>query len=163
VSGAGGEQASASNLLSHGGFFPNGAGGLMVGMALIMFSFGGLELVGITAAESEDATKVIPMAINQVLYQIILVLVVVLGLLLSLYPWDSLVETLTSGDGPYARSPFVQMFSLIGSDTAAHVLNFVVLTAALSVYNSGVYANSRMLYGLAEQRDAPRIFLKLSR
>ncbi len=163
VSGAGGEQASVSNLWSHGGFFPNGAGGLMVVMAVIMFSFGGLELVGITAAEAENPTKVIPKAINQVVYRILLFYVVALGILLSLYPWDSLVETLTSGDDPYARSPFVQIFSLIGSDTAAHVLNFVVLTAALSVYNSGVYANSRMLYGLAEQRDAPRIFLKLSR
>ncbi|MFA5677224.1 MAG: amino acid permease [Pseudomonas sp.] len=163
ISGAGGEQASVSNLWSHGGFFPNGVGGLVVVMAVIMFSFGGLELVGITAAEAENPRKSIPRAINQVVYRILLFYILALGVLLSLYPWDSLVETLTMGDDPYARSPFVQIFSLIGSDTAAHVLNFVVLTAALSVYNSGVYCNSRMLYGLAEQGDAPRIFLKLSR
>ncbi len=163
VSGAGGEQASVSNLWSHGGFFPNGVGGLVLVMAVIMFSFGGLELVGITAAEAQNPQKVIPKAINQVVYRILLFYIVALGILLSLYPWDSLVETLTSGNDPYARSPFVQIFSLIGSDTAAHVLNFVVLTAALSVYNSGVYCNSRMLYGLAEQNDAPRMFLKLSR
>ncbi|EZQ19731.1 aromatic amino acid transporter [Halopseudomonas bauzanensis] len=163
VSGAGGEQASVSNLWAHGGFFPNGIGGLVVVMAVIMFSFGGLELVGITAAEAENPSKVIPKAINQVVYRILLFYIFALGILLSLYPWDSLVETLTSGTDPYARSPFVQIFSLIGSDTAAHVLNFVVLTAALSVYNSGVYCNSRMLYGLAEQGNAPRAFLKLSR
>ncbi|HIZ49601.1 MAG TPA: amino acid permease [Candidatus Pseudomonas excrementavium] len=162
VSGAGGEQASVSNLWSHGGFFPNGIGGLVVVMAVIMFSFGGLELVGITAAEAENPRQVIPKAINQVVYRILLFYIFALGILLSLYPWDSLVETLTSGTDPYARSPFVQIFSLIGSDTAAHVLNFVVLTAALSVYNSGVYCNSRMLYGLAEQGNAPRAFLKLS-
>ena len=163
VSGAGGEQASVSNLWAHGGFFPNGVGGLVVVMAVIMFSFGGLELVGITAAEAENPRKSIPKAINQVVYRILLFYILALGVLLSLYPWDSLVETLTMGDDPYARSPFVQIFSLIGSDTAAHVLNFVVLTAALSVYNSGVYCNSRMLYGLAEQGNAPRVFLKLSR
>lgn len=163
VSGAGGEQASVSNLWAHGGFFPNGVGGLVVVMAVIMFSFGGLELVGITAAEAENPRKSIPKAINQVVYRILLFYILALGVLLSLYPWDSLVQTLTMGDDPYARSPFVQIFSLIGSDTAAHILNFVVLTAALSVYNSGVYANSRMLYGLAEQGDAPRVFLKLSR
>lgn len=163
VSGAGGEQASVSNLWRHGGFFPNGVGGLVLVMAVIMFSFGGLELVGITAAEAENPRQVIPKAINQVVYRILLFYIFALGILLSLYPWDSLVETLTSGADPYARSPFVQIFSLIGSDTAAHVLNFVVLTAALSVYNSGVYCNSRMLYGLAEQGDAPRLFLRLNR
>lgn len=163
VSGAGGEQASVTNLWAHGGFFPNGIGGLVVVMAVIMFSFGGLELVGITAAEAENPRKSIPRAINQVVYRILLFYILALGVLLSLYPWDVLVQTLTMGDDPYARSPFVQIFSLIGSDTAAHVLNFVVLTAALSVYNSGVYCNSRMLYGLAEQGNAPRMFLKLSR
>lgn len=163
VSGAGGEQASVTNLWAHGGFFPNGVSGLVVVMAVIMFSFGGLELVGITAAEAQNPRKSIPRAINQVVYRILLFYILALGVLLSLYPWDSLVQTLTMGDDPYARSPFVQIFSLIGSDTAAHVLNFVVLTAALSVYNSGVYCNSRMLYGLAEQGDAPRMFLKLSR
>lgn len=163
VSGAGGEQASVSNLWTHGGFFPNGIGGLVAVMAVLMFSFGGLELVGITAAEAENPRKSIPNAINQVVYRILLFYILALGVLLSLYPWDSLVQTLTSGDDAYARSPFVQIFSLIGSDTAAHVLNFVVLTAALSVYNSGVYCNSRMLYGLAEQGDAPRLFLRLNR
>ena len=163
ASGAGGEQASVSNLWTHGGFFPHGIGGLVAVMAVLMFSFGGLELVGITAAEAENPRKSIPKAINQVVYRILLFYILALGVLLSLYPWDSLVQTLTSGDDAYARSPFVQIFSLIGSDTAAHVLNFVVLTAALSVYNSGVYCNSRMLYGLAEQGDAPRLFLRLNR
>lgn len=163
TSGRGGEQASVTNLWSHGGFFPNGVSGLVVVMAVIMFSFGGLELVGITAAEAQDPPKVIPKAINQVVYRILLFYVLALGVLLSLHPWDALAETLSVGGDPYSKSPFVQIFALIGSDTAAHVLNFVVLTAALSVYNSGVYCNSRMLYGMAEQGDAPRAMLKLSR
>nr|WP_288356158.1 amino acid permease [uncultured Pseudomonas sp.] len=162
-SGAGGEQASISNLWSHGGFFPNGISGLVMMMAIIMFSFGGLELVGITAAEADQPKTVIPKAINQVVYRILIFYIGALTVLLSLHPWDDLVATLTAGGDSYGSSPFVQIFSLIGSDTAAHLLNFVVLTAALSVYNSGVYCNSRMLYGLAEQGNAPKRLLKVDK
>ena len=161
-SGTGGPQASVSNLWSHGGFFPNGGMGLLMSMAFIMFSFGGLELVGITAAEANEPRKVIPKAINQVVYRILIFYVGALTVLLSLYPWDQLLQTLGASGDAYSGSPFVQIFSLIGNDTAAHILNFVVLTAALSVYNSGVYCNSRMLFGLAEQGDAPKALMKLN-
>ena len=162
-SGTGGPQASVSNLWSHGGFFPNGGMGLLMSMAFIMFSFGGLELVGITAAEASEPRKVIPKAINQVVYRILIFYVGALTVLLSLYPWDQLLQTLGASGDAYSGSPFVQIFSLIGNDTAAHILNFVVLTAALSVYNSGVYCNSRMLFGLAEQGDAPKALMKLNK
>lgn len=162
-SGKGGEQASFTNLWSHGGFFPNGVSGMIMALAIIMFSFGGLELVGITAAEASNPKTVIPKAINQVVYRILIFYIGALSVLLALYPWDSLLETLGSAGDAYSSSPFVQIFSLIGSDTAAHILNFVVLTAALSVYNSGVYCNSRMLYGLAEQGDAPRVLMTVNR
>ncbi|MCM2320919.1 MAG: amino acid permease, partial [Pseudomonas sp.] len=135
VSGAGGEQAQVSNLWAHGGFFPNGVSGLVMALAFIMFSFGGLELVGITAAEAAEPRKVIPKAINQVVYRILIFYVGALSVLLCLYPWDQLLETLNAAGDPYSSSPFVQIFSLLGSDAAAHILNFVVLTAALSVYN----------------------------
>ncbi|PKM09200.1 MAG: aromatic amino acid transporter AroP, partial [Gammaproteobacteria bacterium HGW-Gammaproteobacteria-7] len=72
VSGKGGEQASISNLWSHGGFFPNGFSGMLLALAIIMFSFGGLELVGITAAEAAEPKTVIPKAINQVVYRILI-------------------------------------------------------------------------------------------
>eukprot|EP01132_Coremiostelium_polycephalum_P018315 gene18315-21845_t len=162
-SGTGGPQASVSNLWSHGGFFPNGGMGLLMSMAFIMFSFCGLELVGITAAEASEPRKVIPKAINQVVYRILIFYVGALTVLLSLYPWDQLLQTLGASGDAYSGSPFVQIFSLIGNDTAAHILNFVVLTAALSVYNSGVYCNSRMLFGLAEQGDAPKALMKLNK
>ena len=162
-SGTGGPQASISNLWDHGGFFPNGGMGLLMAMAFIMFSFGGLELVGITAAEASEPRKVIPKAINQVVYRILIFYVGALTVLLSLYPWDQLLQTLGASGDAYSGSPFVQIFSLIGNDTAAHILNFVVLTAALSVYNSGVYCNSRMLFGLAEQGDAPKALMKLNK
>ena len=151
-SGSGGPQASVSNLWAHGGFFPNGVSGLVMAMAIIMFSFGGLELVGITAAEADNPQKSIPKATNQVIYRILIFYIGSLAILLSLYPWGKVVE---------GGSPFVQIFHALNSNLVATVLNFVVLTAALSVYNSGVYCNSRMLYGLAQQGNGPKSLLKV--
>ena len=91
VGGGGGPQASVSNLWDRGGFFPNGLSGLVMTLAIIMFSFGGLELVGITAAEASEPRKVIPKAINQVIYRILIFYIGALAVLLSLYPWDQLV------------------------------------------------------------------------
>ncbi|WP_244830981.1 amino acid permease [Caballeronia sp. TF1N1] len=153
ISGHAGPQASVTNLWKLGGFFPYGVSGLVMSMAVIMFSFGGLELVGITAAEAEDPSRSIPRATNQVIYRILIFYIGALGVLLSLYPWDKVV---TGG------SPFVLIFREMNSGLVANVLNVIVLTAALSVYNSGVYANSRMLYGLAQQGNAPRALLRVS-
>ena len=119
--------------------------------------------MGITAAEASEPRKVIPKAINQVIYRILIFYIGALAVLLSLYPWDQLVETINASGDDYSGSPFVQIFSLIGSGTAANILNFVVLTAALSVYNSGVCCNSRMLYGLAAQGDAPKVLMSVDR
>jgi len=156
VSGHGGPQAAVSNLWQHGGFFPNGASGLVMALATIMFSFGGLEMLGFTAAEADQPKTVIPKAINQVIYRILIFYIGALVVLLSLIPWDSLLANLNASGDAYSGSPFVQVFSMLGSNTAAHILNFVVLTAALSVYNSGTYCNARMLFGMAEQGDAPK-------
>ena len=161
VSGHGGPQASVSNLWAHGGFFPNGVKGLVMALAIIMFSFGGLEMLGFTAAEADQPKTVIPKAINQVIYRILIFYIGALVVLLSLTPWDGLVQSLTNSGDAYSASPFVQVFSMLGSSTAAQVLNFVVLTAALSVYNSGTYCNSRMLLGMAEQGDAPKALAKV--
>ncbi|KRW59851.1 amino acid permease [Pseudomonas sp. TTU2014-080ASC] len=162
-SGAGGEQATVTNLWSHGGFFPNGIMGLVLAMTFIMFSFGGLEMLGFTAAEAENPKKVIPKAINQVIWRILIFYIGALVVLLSLSPWDSLLQSISSAGDDYSGSPFVKIFSLIGHDAAAHILNFVVLTAAISVYNSGTYCNGRMLLGLAEQGDAPRVLAKVDK
>lgn len=146
ISGKGGPQASVSNLWQYVGFFPNGIAGLVMAMAVIMFSFGGLELVGITAAEAENPTQSIPKATNQVVYRILIFYIGSLFVLLSLYPWINVVS---------GESPFVLIFHDIGDKFVSNCLNIVVLIAALSVYNSGVYSNSRMLYGLAKQGNAP--------
>ena len=154
LSGAGGPQASISNLWAQGGFLPHGWSGLIMSLAIIMFSFGGLELVGITAAEADDPRKSIPRAVNQVIYRILIFYVGALAVLLALYPWNQLAE---------GGSPFVLIFSALGSDITANILNIVVLTAALSVYNSSVYCNSRMLHGLAQQGNAPRFLMKVDK
>lgn len=154
ASGDAGPQASVANLWQHGGFFPNGWQGLVMAMAVIMFSFGGLELVGITAAEADDPSTTIPRATNQAIYRILIFYIGALGILLSLYPWQNVV---TGG------SPFVLIFHALDSNLVATALNVVVLTAALSVYNSGVYCNTRMLFGLAKQGNAPRALLRLNR
>ncbi|AKJ41443.1 amino acid permease [Pragia fontium] len=151
ITGTGGPDASIDNLWSQGGFMPFGTEGLIMATAIIMFSFGGLELIGITAAEADNPEKTIPKAINQVLYRILIFYIGSLVVLLSLYPWTKVVE---------GGSPFVMIFHDLNSTVVATALNIVVLTAALSVYNSCVYSNSRMLYGLALQKNAPASLAK---
>lgn len=175
-SGSGGEQASIKNLWNDGGFFPKGLfstdakggfQGLFAALALIMFSFGGLELIGITAAEAENPEKTIPKATNQVIYRILIFYVGALIILFALSPWKNITTD---------SSPFVMVFetlkgfqfNLFGktiyfTSIIANVLNLIVLTAALSVYNSCVYSNSRMLYGLAQQGNAPAFLSKLNK
>lgn len=149
--------ASVTNLWTHGGFFPNGFEGLFFMLAFLMFAFGGIELIGMAAAEAENPEKTIPKAINQVVFRILLFYVGSLTILLSLVPWDQLQL------GGLDKSPFVMIFSQLGIGWAAHLLNFIILTAALSVYNSGMYANSRMLYSLAVQGNAPKVFAKTNK
>ncbi|AKC31919.1 amino acid permease [Candidatus Pantoea carbekii] len=154
VSGNGGPQASIKNLWNQGGFMPNGINGLIMMMAIIMFSFGGLELVGITAAEASNPEDSIPKATNQVLWRVLIFYIGSLVVLLSLMPWTRITDT---------TSPFVLIFHELGDSLAANALNLVILTAALSVYNSAVYCNSRILFGLAKQGNAPKILMKLDR
>ncbi len=149
-----GENTSVSNLWEHGGFLPNGMVGLLLSLVPVMFSFGGIELIGITAGEADNPKKSIPKAINQVMWRILIFYVGALTVLMILYPWNQV-----GSDG----SPFVMIFSKIGIPAAATILNVVVLTAALSVYNSGVYSNGRMLYSLALQGNAPKVFGKLNK
>lgn len=176
ISGTGGEHATIHNLYNDGGFFPKGFfekttdgsfQGLLAAMALIMFSFGGLELIGITAAEAENPEKNIPKATNQVIYRILIFYVGALVILFALSPWQQITTD---------SSPFVMVFQnlngmefeLFGNkifftSLIANVLNLIVLTAALSVYNSSVYSNSRMLYGLSDQGNAPKFLMKLNK
>ena len=151
--GVGGKATGFSNLWAHGGFMPNGSWGFILSLVLVMFSFGGIELIGITAGEAENPKKSIPKAINQVMWRILIFYVGALSVLMIIYPWNKV---------GMEGSPFVEIFSKMGIPAAATILNIVVLTAALSVYNSGIYSNARMLYSLAQQGNAPSLFKKIN-
>ena len=152
-----------SNLWTQGGFLPNGFKGLFMAFAFIMFAFGGVEMLGFAAAETEEPRKVIPKAINQLIVRVLLFYVGSMAVLLSLTPWTDLVAQLKAGGGTYSSSPFVLVFSGMGEHLAAHMLNFVILTATLSVYNSMVYSSSRLLYGMAQEGNAPKSLAEVNK
>ncbi len=143
-----------SNLWAHGGFMPNGVGGLIASFAVVMFAFGGIEIIGITAGEAKDPQRVIPKAINAVPLRILLFYVLTLFVLMAIYPWPQIGSQ---------GSPFVQIFSNLGIGSAATILNIVVISAAISAINSDIFGAGRMMYGLAQQGQAPKGFAQLSR
>ncbi|MBK0004721.1 D-serine/D-alanine/glycine transporter [Erwinia sp. S38] len=149
----GGGTASLSNIWDHGGMFPKGLSGFFAGFQIAVFAFVGIELVGTAAAETHDPKKVLPRAINAIPLRIIMFYVLALMVIMAVTPWNQVVAD---------RSPFVEMFVLIGLPAAASIVNFVVLTSAASSANSGIFSTSRMLYGLSQQGVAHRRFGVLS-
>lgn len=143
--------AGLSNLFSHGGMVPNGLWGFLASFTIVMFAFGGIEIIGITAGEAQNPTRAIPKAINSVPVRILLFYVLTLGVIMCLQPWTEI-------DG--ASSPFVSVFDVIGIPAAAHVLNFVIITAALSAINADIFGAGRMLHGLAKKGHAPQSFTR---
>ena len=141
------------NLWTNGGFMPNGVGGVIASFAVVMFAFGGIEIIGITAGEARNPERVIPRAINAVPLRILLFYILTLGVLMALYPWQGIGSQ---------GSPFVQIFKQLGIGSAAVILNIVVISAALSAINSDIFGAGRMLYGMATQGQAPRGFASLS-
>ena len=154
ATGTAGSQAGISNLWALGGFFPFGVEGLVMAMAVIIFAFGGIELFGITAAEARDPDKTLPKAVNQIIYRILIFYIATLFVLFALFPWNQMAE---------GGSPFVMVFASLDSQGVATMLNFVILTAAVSVYNGTSYCSSRMLLGLAQQGNAPKFLKKINK
>ena len=120
--------------------------GFVAGFQIAVFAFVGIELVGTTAAEAKDPEKNLPKAINSIPIRVLLFYVGALIILMSVTPWTQFQA---------GHSPFIAMFSLAGLGAAATVVNLVVLTSAMSSANSGIYSTSRMVYGLAQEGDAP--------
>ncbi|QUG43747.1 amino acid permease [Psychrobacillus sp. INOP01] len=143
-----------SNLWSNGGFAPNGVTGVFMSLQMVMFAYLGVEMIGVTAGEAKNPKTVIPRAINTVFWRILLFYVGALFVIMSIYPWNEI-----GANG----SPFVLMFEKIGIGPAAGIINFVVLTAALSSCNSGIFSTGRMLFNLAQQKQAPNSFSKISK
>jgi D-serine/D-alanine/glycine transporter len=151
---ADGVKASLSHIVQRESILPFGIAGFLSGFQIAVFAFVGIELVGTTAAETQDPQQALPRAINSIPIRILLFYVGALLCIIAVSSWSHI-----SPD----KSPFVEMFSLIGLPAAASLVNFVVATSALSSANSGVFATSRMLYGLAVEKDAHPGFAKLSK
>ena len=143
--------ASFGNLIHHGGMFPHGAAGFLMSFQIAVYSFIGIELIGVTAGETKNPEKTIPKAINNVPIRILLFYIGGLLVIMSVIPWFKVDPD---------SSPFVKLFTLIGVPFAAGIVNFVVLTAAASATNSGIYSNSRILFGLAKQGLGPKALTK---
>lgn len=145
--------ASFSNLYDNG-VFTHGAYGFLMSFQMAVYSFIGIELIGVTAGETKNPQVSIPRAVNSVPIRILLFYIGSLIVIMSITPWNHI-----SAD----KSPFVQVFALIGIPFAASAINFVVLTAAASATNSGIFSDSRMLFGLAEDKQAPAIMGKTNK
>ncbi|MEJ9232467.1 amino acid permease [Peribacillus butanolivorans] len=152
--GNGGIATGISNLWEHGGFFPNGITGVLMSLQMVMFAYLGIEMIGITAGEVKNPEKTLSRAIDTVFLRILIFYVGALFVIMSIYPWT---EIGTQG------SPFVLTFEKIGIPAAAGIINFVVLTAALSSCNGGIFSTARMLFNLAENGEAPKAYSKLNK
>ena len=149
-----GKPIGFSNLWSHGGFFTGGVKGFFFSMAIIAGSYEGIELIGISAGEVANPQEAIVKSVKSVLWRILIFYVGAIFVIVTIYPWNQLSNI---------GSPFVETFTKVGITAAAGIINFVVLTAALSGANSGIYSSSRMLFKLAHEGEAPNTFGKLSK
>jgi D-serine/D-alanine/glycine transporter len=149
-----GDRATIENLWNDGGFFPTGFMGVVSGFQIAFFAFVGVELVGSAAAETANPRRTLPRAINAVPLRVAIFYIGALLAILTVVPWRRFAG---------GESPFVMMFSLAGFAAAASIVNFVVITAAASSANSGVFSTGRMLFGLAEEGSAPAVFGRLNR
>ncbi|MBW4718413.1 amino acid permease [Saccharothrix sp. SC076] len=136
---------------AHGGFLPNGLGGLVLALTVATFSYGGVEGVAMTAAESRRPERDLPRAARRVVLRLALFYVLANGLIVAIVPW-----TRSAAAEGVAQSPFVELFGSIGLPAAAGVMNFVVLTAALSAANTTLYLGARTVHSLALDGYAPR-------
>lgn len=152
--GNGWQPIGLSNLYSHGGFFPGGLKGFLFALCLVTAAYQGVEMVGITAGEAENPKYTLRKAIKNIVWRILIFYVGAVFVMVTLYPWNEVGQT---------GSPFVLTFAKVGILAAAGIINFVVLTAAMSGCNSGIYSAGRMLYTLADNGQAPAFFRKLSK
>ncbi|TQR18678.1 amino acid permease [Psychrobacillus vulpis] len=152
--GNGGQAIGLSNLWAHGGFFTGGWKGFFFALSLVIASYQGVELIGITAGEAKDPTKTLTKAIRTIIWRILIFYIGAIFVIVTVYPWDQLDAL---------GSPFVSTFAKVGITVAAGLINFVVITAAMSGCNSGIFSAGRMLYTLAMNGQAPKIFTKVSR
>nr|WP_154495794.1 amino acid permease [Bacillus paralicheniformis] len=152
--GNGGQAIGFSNLWSHGGFFTGGFSGFFFALSLVIAAYQGVELIGITAGEAKDPQNTLRHAIQSIIWRILIFYIGAIFVIVTVYPWDELNAI---------GSPFVSTFAKVGITAAAGIINFVVITAAMSGCNSGIFSAGRMLYTLGVNGQAPKFFTKISR
>jgi len=144
-----GPTAGFANLWSHGGFLPFGVRGMLLTIPIVMFAYTGVELIGVTAGEAQDPQRSLPRATNGIILRILIFYLGALTIIMAVVPWDQLSPTV---------SPFVFVFEKLGVPGAAGIITLVVITAAASSCNSGLFSTGRMLWTLAQRGQAPRSF-----
>ncbi|MGV0167086.1 amino acid permease [Furfurilactobacillus sp. WILCCON 0119] len=126
-----------TNLTAHGGFFPHGGFGVLSAMLIVIYSFAGSELIGITLGEVKNPQKVIPKAVHGIMVRIITFYLIPFFIIVTLFPWNQLTDKV---------SPFVAVFQLLNIPYASDIVNFVIILALISSINSGIYSASRLLF-----------------
>src|ERR1700720_3636639 len=151
--GFGFPRIGGANYTAYGGFFPGGWSGVLLGVTMAIFSYLGLEIVGTTAGEAADPKTAVPRALRRTLSILVLFYIGGLAIVVGIVPWNQI------GLG---ESPFVRVFETVGIPAAAGLMNFVVLTAALSSVNCNLYLMARMLFSLSRGGYAPAGLGRLS-
>ncbi|WP_367041913.1 amino acid permease [Streptomyces sp. Je 1-332] len=142
-----------TNLTGHGGFLPNGWEGVTSGVLAVVFAFGGLEVVTIAAAESDDPVRSVSRAVRSAVYRILFFYVGSMLVIVTVLPWTA---------EQAGVSPYVTVLDSIGVPSAGTIMNIVVFVALLSALNANLYGSSRMVFSLAERGEAPKALLKVS-
>ena len=143
-----------SNFMTPEGLLPAGLGGVLITSLAVFYAFSGAELVGVAAGETKDPGRNIPRALRSTVLRLLVLFVLSITVIAALLPYER---------AGLSSSPFVDVFEYVGVPYAADIMNFVVITALLSVGNSGLYSCARMLFSLAEEGYAPRAFTRLTR
>ncbi|MCC7666967.1 amino acid permease [Liquorilactobacillus satsumensis] len=143
-----------ANLWSHGGFFTGGFKGFVFSLSIVIASYQGIEVIGITAGEARDPQTTIVKSIKSIVARILIFYIGAIFVIVTIYPWNQLAQV---------GSPFVETFARVGITAAASIINFVLVTAAMSGCNSGIFSSSRMLYSLGLKKEISDKFVKLSR
>ncbi len=156
--GIGHPAIGAHNFTANGGFFPHGVSGMWMAMVFVIYSYIGTEIVAVTAGEAKDPERAVPRAMRSMVGRLILFYVGSMIVLIGVVPWQRIQP-----GADVTASPFVTVFQVMGVPAAAHVVNFVVLTAALSSINCNFYLVTRMMFSLARAGYAPPAFGNVSR
>ncbi|MGY0024045.1 amino acid permease [Streptomyces sp. cg35] len=142
-----------THLTGDGGFLPNGWQGVVSGVLAVVFAFGGLEVVTIAAAESDDPVRSVARAVRSAVFRILFFYVGSMLVIVTVLPWTAQRAGI---------SPYVTVLDSIGVPSAGQIMNIVVFVALLSALNANLYGSSRMVFSLAERGEAPKALLKVS-